>query len=441
MSETIFNMFKINMLHSFKFKYPKYTIINNIKINNLNIFSKVLSKGRISIYGDYEIIITYNNKISYKSVSKNLTKHKTSSFYKVFHCRDIAKYGSPKNLKSTMKFLSTPKCLYSTQNYLRPYYFLKDKNICKILLFYPLSINICTKKTPNNNTNNNIKNIDDTIVNEDLIYKDTLPFTPSLENLNNSTLSKSEYINSNSSYEDKNNNKFNLNLDYTDLPITILEKSNTINNTINEHSQSNKQNNDYKKNSNKPLPNFKNLKTSYNKTLPSITPFKKQFQSKSKKLIECNLILGRGFTNVFLQKDIILTPPTEPIWKITDVITNAEVTKLDLSGEKAFASGFAYIDINYKTLISSSSENTINGDLQYINLIIPFSTCINLISDSNDKIKKSDHCQVSNIYISETHKLKKPSTTSSKDIVYSELIEQFVIQITLLVTRSVEFHI
>ena len=85
------------------------------------------------------------------------------------------------------------------------------------------------------------------------------------------------------------------------------------------------------------------------------------------------------FTNVFLQKDIILTPPTEPIWKITDVITSAEVTKLDLSGEKAFASGFAYIDINYKTLISSSSENTINGDLQYINLIIPFSTCINFM--------------------------------------------------------------
>ena len=170
-----------------------------------------------------------------------------------------------------------------------------------------------------------------------------------------------------------------------------------------------------------------------------VNPNNNARKSPKKTLINASVIIGKGYSEIFSEKTLHLLEPIKPIWKITKVITTADVSKIDISGKKAFVSGFAYIDVNYKTL-HSSDINTINGGIQYIHLSVPFSLCIDLITDYNYKIKDSDNCEVVNISASEVYNLTKPTTIDTETI-YNEFTCQFIVQFNVLVKRNMELYI
>lgn len=398
MSETTLKEIKSKMYDINYFKYPKYSIINNIKITNLNIFSKIFSRNKILVYGNYDIVITYNNIIYNNYTTKDLVKYNKSYFHKVLHY-DISKFALMKNLKSKIELLSKVIPIYSLRRF--PYYGFENYNLCKIILFMPISVNLYKKESSTQ-------------------YSD---------------------INFDTSQDISTKNK-NLNKDVVSSDNTVLiEDKTTIKNNIpviEESSYFNAINNDtYISTELSPLrPN----------DVPSIQPYNiivhpnnKSHKIPKKTLIDGNLIIGKGYSKIFLEKTITLLEPIKPIWKITKVMTTADVSKIDISGEKAFASGFAYIDVNYKTL-HSSDINTINGCIQYIHLSVPFSLCIDLVTDYSYKIKNSDNCEAINIYSSEVHNLTKP-TTIDNETIYNEFTCQFIVQFNVLVTRNMELYI
>lgn len=378
MSENSLKEIKLKIFDVNSFRYPKYSIINNIKIANLKISSRIIAKNKILVYGNYDVVITYNNIIYNHYTTKNLVKYKKASFHKILHY-DIYKFSLRDDLKTKVKLLSKPLPIYSLRKF--PCNFFWDYSLCQITLFLSISVNLF-KSSPNSECANinfdNSKDINNTVLPSD-----------------NKLL-----------VEDKATDK-------NKLSIPAVEESSDF--------------------------NIINNDTFISEPLPSIIHERTISKPAKKTLIEGNVILGRGNSEIFLEKTISLSEPIKPIWKITKVMSTADIAKIDIRGEKAFASGFAFIDINYKTLVSADTD-TVRGNIQYLHLAIPFSLCIDLIPDCRDKIKNSDNCKVNSIYVSESHILSKPSTIDN-ETVYNEFKGQFVVQVTVLVTRNMELYI
>lgn len=412
MSKPTFNILKTNIYHPFKFRYPSCSIINNIKINNLNIFSKIITNNKILIYGNYDITITYNNMICNRYITKDIYKYKKLTFFKVLNC-NLSKHGPIADLKSTVELFTRPLSLYSLRK--PPCYFLKNQNFCQIILFLSVSVNLYRDNSSYKHDRTSDKN--NVASSENKSYLDIAGNTSTKYNTtsgaNKDKLYKNIYDNT------------TLSDDNPISKITTLSENNTSNSAIE------KTINNY---------HFDNtLDILSNSTNNSDLYYPKcNCHNTKKKLIRGNAIIGRGYAEVFIEKILSLSDPINPIWKITSVNATAEVTKIDLIGEKAFASGFSYIDVNYNTLTSSATD--FEGSRSYVNLTVPFSICIDITSDTKDEIKSTDDCQVNNIYVSEIHKLTKP-TSIKNEIIYNELTERFIVQVSALVTRTIDFYI
>ena len=394
MSESSLKEIKFKIYDVNSFKYPKYSIINGIKITNLKIFSKIISKNNILVYGNYDIVINYKNIIYSHYTSKQLIKYKKVFFHKPLYC-NISKLGLVNSLNTKINLLSRPLPIYSLKKFPCPLFL--DVNLCEVTLFLSISI-----ATYNDNHLFNYNDINSNIANDYSSANNNNNNNNINLNSDNSSLNYDKCLNITSSPSNNHN--------YLDNNI-FVPKGNPliINNNAEDHPSS------------------------------SINLYHNISKLSMRKLIETDVILGKGHSELFLEKIIDLSDPIKPIWKITKVMAKADITKIDISGEKAFANGFVYIDINYKTYLSLDMD-AINGTIQYIHLSIPFSLCIDLVTEYNDKIKDSDDCKVSSIYVSEVHNLSSP-TTIDNETIYNEFKGQFIVQVTVLVTRTVNIYI
>lgn len=162
---------------------------------------------------------------------------------------------------------------------------------------------------------------------------------------------------------------------------------------------------------------------------------------KKKRLIEATTIVGRGCINLDIEKNLDIPSFSPPIWKIDNITITTDISNLNIINEKIIASGFAIINIDYITSIYYSNGAT-TGNFNYMQVKIPFSTSINLITEPNIKIKNTDNCQlIKSECLEETHKLNDESNTLSGEVVYNKVTEQFIIQIKVIATRKEKLYI
>lgn len=317
---------KTNFINSIKFKIPPNGSICDLKIRNLRFFSKILPCGNIAIYGNYEILILYNIYLP-NNRFKNASACRKVKFYKILKTNYSIKN---KYFKSSINFITTPRCLFSIYRHKNSKFHLGLNNFCKVYLFSPLFIMLLD--------NNNQK----------LLY-----------------------------YEDNNTCK-------DSIPKEIIKK---------------------------------------------------------KRLIEANTIVGKGCVDLYIEKDLDIPSFSPPIWKIDNITITINISDLNIINENVITSGFAIINIDYITSIYYSNGTT-TGNFNYMQVKIPFSTPINLITEPNIKIKNTDNCQlIKSECLEETHKLKDASTTTSGEVVYNKVTEQFIIQIKVIATRKEKLYI
>jgi hypothetical protein len=327
MNKTTLYSRKANFINSIKFKIPINSSINDLKIKNIHFFSKILPCGNIAIYGNYEILILYNIYLPSNRL-KNASACRKVKFYKILKTNYSIKN---KNLKSSIKFITTPQCFFSIYRHRNSKYHLGLNNFCKVYLFSPLFIAL-------------------------------------LDN-NNSKLLYDEY-----------------------------------NNTC---------------------------KGEVSKEI-----------IKKKRVIEANIIIARGCADLYIEKDLAIPSFSPPIWKIDNITITTDVSNLDIIDENIIASGFAIINIDYITSSIYYCNGTTTGNFNYMQVKIPFSTPINLITEPNIKIKNTDNCQlIKSECLEETHKLKAASNTASGEVVYNKVTEKFIIQIKVIATRKEKLYI
>lgn len=139
-----------NFINSLKFKLPINASITDLKISNINIFSKVLSKGRIAIYGNYQILALYSLFLT-NSKFKNTSICRRTNFYKVLKLNTSLKDSNISNIKAEINFTEKPNCLYSVYSNNNSKCYLGFTNFCKVYLISSLSITLLKKhKTKKN---------------------------------------------------------------------------------------------------------------------------------------------------------------------------------------------------------------------------------------------------------------------------------------------------
>lgn len=141
MNKNILYSDNFNFFTTLKFKIPINASINDIKIINVRLFSKILTKGNIAIYGNYETIIFYNfhlrnNKFQNRSIRKKI------NFYKVINLRTFLEHKNLSNIKINIGLSNSAKCFYSIYNNKKSGCPFKITNFCKTYILFPLSISL-----------------------------------------------------------------------------------------------------------------------------------------------------------------------------------------------------------------------------------------------------------------------------------------------------------
>lgn len=150
MNENILYDRQTNFINSLKFKIPLNASITDLKIRNIRFFSKILSKGKIAIYGNYEILVIYNIYLANKK-SKNISACRKTNFYKVLKSNTICEHTNYNDIKASINFLTRPRCLYSIHSCTNSKNYLGFNNFCKVYLLSSLSITLLDKNKNSNN--------------------------------------------------------------------------------------------------------------------------------------------------------------------------------------------------------------------------------------------------------------------------------------------------
>ena len=331
MTDTILYCKNANFVNSLKFKIPISAHIINIKVRNINFLSKIISERKISVYGNYEILISYNIRISSNRLRRRSICRKVN-FYKTIKLYDISEYTSYSNIKSEITYITSPKCYYSIDNKPHSKHSIGITNFCKVYILSSITLTLKEKNT---------------IEKKNLLPKEEI----------------------------------------------------------------------------------------HNKLMPTNeTTLKKRF-------IEATTIIGSGSTDFIIEKEIDIPEALPSIWTIDNVEATIKLTDISPTMKKIIVSGFIDINVNYKTLMTSF-DNVSTGKISHIETNFPFSTPIDLITDDNINLKKSDVVKVVTAKcLAENHILSDSLIIPSEEVVYNKITTQLLLQIKVMATRKEKIFI
>lgn len=144
MNKTILFSDTINFVNSLKFRIPINASIIDLKIRNIRFFSKILTKGKIAIYGNYQLLILYSLYLPNNNF-RNVSICKKVNFYKVINLKNFLDYKELSKIKAEVKLIKPPKCLYSIHNCKKTKCFFNHTNFCHLYMLSPLSISLLKK--------------------------------------------------------------------------------------------------------------------------------------------------------------------------------------------------------------------------------------------------------------------------------------------------------
>lgn len=160
-----------------------------------------------------------------------------------------------------------------------------------------------------------------------------------------------------------------------------------------------------------------------------------------KRFIEATTIIGSGSIDFIIEKQIDIPEALPSIWTIDNVEATIKLTDITPTLKKIIVSGFIDINVNYKTLMTSF-DNVSTGKISHIETNFPFSTPIDLITDDNIKLKKSDVVKVVTAKcLAENHILSDYLIIPSEEVVYNKITAQLFLQIKVIATRKEKIFI
>lgn len=169
----------------------------------------------------------------------------------------------------------------------------------------------------------------------------------------------------------------------------------------------------------------------------------KEKDKEKKRTLQAKVIVGRGKEQFFVEKDIIISPPSPPVFELVDVDVKVDVydTKVITGGDckcgwaKVIFNAWICKNIIYKTL-EHVHDGTVNGPLFHSTLKIPVGGFVEVEPVRGEKIKEGDIAEVISAKLEGAKEELHDEICVCKDIkLYKKLLEKSVVGIEFKVVR------
>jgi len=163
-------------------------------------------------------------------------------------------------------------------------------------------------------------------------------------------------------------------------------------------------------------------------------------------IIQVPVVIGKGEVQVLVVKELTISPPGPPIWRIKDidkevVITNLVVIPVDCGRKgKIIFNGFIIKNINYKT-VEDVCHNAVSGPLFHFTTKIPFEGFIEITPEHGEKIKEGDRAEVLEAFVEgEKDELLCPEKIECEKV-FNKILEKMLVFIKAKIVRIKEIKV
>lgn len=153
-----------------------------------------------------------------------------------------------------------------------------------------------------------------------------------------------------------------------------------------------------------------------------------------KKILQVPVIVGEGSQQFLIDKEIIVSPPSPPVYSVKDIKKWVEVYDTKVIPGKVIFNAYLWKDINYTT-VEHVHDGTVNGPVYHSTSKIPFSGFVELKALPGEKVKEGDQAEVLSAIIEGSRDHWKGESTIQCQKVYSILHEKTVVKLKFKATR------
>jgi hypothetical protein len=154
-----------------------------------------------------------------------------------------------------------------------------------------------------------------------------------------------------------------------------------------------------------------------------------------KKILQVPVIVGKGSEQFFVEKDVTISPPSPPIFKIVEIEKKVVVTDTSVIPGKVIFNAFIWKNVIYKT-VEDVSDGIVNGPLFHATFKIPFAGFVEIKPIGCDKIKESDTAELLEAFVEGEKDFLHGESTCKGITVFDKLLEKDVVKITFKVVRT-----
>lgn len=154
-----------------------------------------------------------------------------------------------------------------------------------------------------------------------------------------------------------------------------------------------------------------------------------------KKILQVPVIVGKGSAQFFVEKDVTISPPSPPIFKIEEIDKKVVITDVSVIPGKVIFNAFIWKNVIYKT-VEDVCDGIVNGPLFHATFKVPFGGFVEIEPIGCNKIKESDVAEVIEAFVEGEKDFLHCETTIKDVTVFNKLLEKDVVKITFKVTRT-----
>jgi len=153
-----------------------------------------------------------------------------------------------------------------------------------------------------------------------------------------------------------------------------------------------------------------------------------------KKILQVPVIVGKGSAQFFVEKDVTISPPSPPIYKIEEIDKKVIVTEAHVIPGKVIFNAVLWKNVIYKT-VEDVCDGIVNGPLFHATFKTDFGGFVEIDPIGCEKVKEGDIAELLEAYVEGEKDFLHGETYCKGVKVFEKLLEKDVVKIAFKVVR------
>ena len=153
-----------------------------------------------------------------------------------------------------------------------------------------------------------------------------------------------------------------------------------------------------------------------------------------KKILQVNVVVGKGSGQFFVEKDVTISPPSPPIFKIEENDKKAFITSADVIPGKVMFNAVLWKNVIYKT-VEDVCDGIVNGPIFHATFKVPFGGFVELDPVGCERAKEGDTAELLEACVEGQKDFLHCEDEIKGVTVFKKLLEKDVIKLTFKAVR------